>query len=436
MTDRSGGGPSGTPPAPPFRIAVLARTLWPGSFARIAIEETAGLSARPGVSAEAIVFSVVESAYGYADLIRERGARVSLARCPRWLRSASRALLKPFTPWIRDAESVVPAFEMIWWALFDPERFDVLYCEDQFAALAALLRHHLRRTPYALFLAEPISHAAGIEGLRVVRGPITARWVRWAVRRFERAALDRAESVEYVSARTRSAIQAEFPELAAKAGVALYPGCHPDPRGPMRPDRSSYFVAASKWDAGRHPEVALEIVRRAPVRIVLAGSWVHDRARQAFQEECEAVRGELRGTLVVTGPLSEEELRQTYRDAYAYLHWNPEGFGMGVLEAMAAGVPPVCVSEAGASELLLDEENGLLVRAADLEGFAAAVRRLTEDVTLRNRLAEGAWRTASVHDWAGHVDRLLGVLRGPSGASGPGEGAPPDAPTPPRDRRG
>lgn len=67
-----------------------------------------------------------------------------------------------------------------------------------------------------------------------------------------------------------------------------------------------------------------------------------------------------------------------------------EGFGLGILEAWAMGLP-VVASRAGAiPELVEDGRDGLLVPPQDPEGLAAAILRVAADRTLAERLiAEG-----------------------------------------------
>ena len=54
-----------------------------------------------------------------------------------------------------------------------------------------------------------------------------------------------------------------------------------------------------------------------------------------------------------------------------------DSFGMVVAEAMASGVPCVVSRQAGASEWILQMENGILVENAnDIHGFSDAINRL------------------------------------------------------------
>lgn len=67
-----------------------------------------------------------------------------------------------------------------------------------------------------------------------------------------------------------------------------------------------------------------------------------------------------------------------------------EGFGLSLLEAMAAGLPVVACRVGGVADVVVDGETGLLVPAGEPEALAAAVRRMLEDAKLAQRCGEAA----------------------------------------------
>ena len=67
-----------------------------------------------------------------------------------------------------------------------------------------------------------------------------------------------------------------------------------------------------------------------------------------------------------------------------------ENFPHLVVEALAVGTPVIATTVGGVPEVVHDGENGLLVPAGDPEALAAAIRRLTGDRELRDRLARAA----------------------------------------------
>ena len=63
-----------------------------------------------------------------------------------------------------------------------------------------------------------------------------------------------------------------------------------------------------------------------------------------------------------------------------------EGLGQTILQALAAGVPVVATTKAGACDFLTHRDSALLVRPANPQELAAAMRDLLTDSELRSRL--------------------------------------------------
>jgi glycosyltransferase involved in cell wall biosynthesis len=70
-----------------------------------------------------------------------------------------------------------------------------------------------------------------------------------------------------------------------------------------------------------------------------------------------------------------------------------EGFGLAVVEAMAARVPVVATRCGGPEDTVEDGVSGLLVEAEDAVGLAAAVQRITDEWHLTERLVSAARQT-------------------------------------------
>ena len=92
----------------------------------------------------------------------------------------------------------------------------------------------------------------------------------------------------------------------------------------------------------------------------------------------------------------EPDLSRLLATALALVHPSrDEGFGLTLLEAMAAGVPVVAVRTAAAEEVCGDA--ALLV---DPAGLAEAMRRLEDDPALRERLAGAGRERAAAFSWS------------------------------------
>lgn len=90
-----------------------------------------------------------------------------------------------------------------------------------------------------------------------------------------------------------------------------------------------------------------------------------------------------------------------YAAADAYVAPSLEdAFALPPAEAMACGLPVIVSSHAGASEVITDGADGLiLLDPRDPAELAALIRRLLEDDGLRQRLGQAAARTASHYTW-------------------------------------
>ena len=86
-----------------------------------------------------------------------------------------------------------------------------------------------------------------------------------------------------------------------------------------------------------------------------------------------------------------------------------EPFGIVALEAMAAGRAVVASRTGGLADIVVDGETGLAVTPGDVDGLAAAMRRLLTDDPLRTRLGEGAAARMPAYRASAVVPRIEAV---------------------------
>jgi glycosyltransferase-like protein len=105
--------------------------------------------------------------------------------------------------------------------------------------------------------------------------------------------------------------------------------------------------------------------------------------------------------VLLLGTVSEAELGAWYRaaDAFAFPSVK-EGFGLVVLEALAAGLPVVASDIPVFAEYLEDGKSALLVPPGDAAALAGALGRLRADPALRRRLAAGGQPLVEQFTWA------------------------------------
>jgi glycosyltransferase involved in cell wall biosynthesis len=88
-----------------------------------------------------------------------------------------------------------------------------------------------------------------------------------------------------------------------------------------------------------------------------------------------------------------------------------EGFGMVILEAMAAGKPVIASDVGGVSELVADRVTGYLVRQGDTDAIVSHVLDLMTNRELYDALSAQAGRTADRYSLTAMIDKFEELYR-------------------------
>jgi glycosyltransferase involved in cell wall biosynthesis len=142
----------------------------------------------------------------------------------------------------------------------------------------------------------------------------------------------------------------------------------------------------------------------------------HNRQGEAELRRITAAAG-VADCFALIGPISEAEKVQCLRSAMVVVAPSRyEGFGIPMIEAMAAGRPIVTTDAPAGNEVVQHEHNGLLVPYADHRALAAAILRLLRDPALADRLGETGRRELGDRFSAEQLARNLEQLYRQSGA--------------------
>jgi glycosyltransferase involved in cell wall biosynthesis len=138
---------------------------------------------------------------------------------------------------------------------------------------------------------------------------------------------------------------------------------------------------------------ALGNCREIDFALVVVGS----DDRRPYDEQIHRLRLETK----IRFPGSSPDMMRFYAAADAYVAPSLEdAYGLPILEAMACGLPVIASSRAGASEVILDGQNGLVLRdPEDSRELATLLRKIYSDLSLRTKIGTEAARTAKEHTW-------------------------------------
>lgn len=113
------------------------------------------------------------------------------------------------------------------------------------------------------------------------------------------------------------------------------------------------------------------------------------------------------------GRVSEQRLLQLFSEADAFVFPNaPQTWGLSVFEAMACGLPVVLTTGCGASEVLADGVDAVIVEAKSPAKLADAVERLYTDKEWRKRLArQGRDFVENNMSWKKYAESMFRIFR-------------------------
>jgi glycosyltransferase-like protein len=163
---------------------------------------------------------------------------------------------------------------------------------------------------------------------------------------------------------------------------------------------------------------ALALIERPAVLAVVGGHSFQDHAwyRDAVLESLPSLGLDLGRDVVLVGTVPDDELVAWYHaaDALAFPSVK-EGWGLVVLEAMAAGLPVVASDIPVLREYLQPDESALLVPPGDDAALADALTGVVTRPELRQRLVAGGRRVARRYGWDSSAARHIEVYRGLGG---------------------
>jgi glycosyltransferase involved in cell wall biosynthesis len=225
------------------------------------------------------------------------------------------------------------------------------------------------------------------------------------------ACMRRAAAVIAISRATADALAARFPAAAARTTVALLGTssalAEPGPDEPL--PEPGFVLAVGTLEPRKnlprlvtaYSELDAATQSRHPLVVVGALGWETGETIDALLRLGERA--------ILLGHISDAALAELYRRCSVFCYPSlGEGFGLPVLEAMAAGAAVLTAANSSLPEVGGDAVE--YADASDVASIAAGLERLLDSPARRDELGALALERAREFSWARFAERTLAVL--------------------------
>lgn len=132
--------------------------------------------------------------------------------------------------------------------------------------------------------------------------------------------------------------------------------------------RGDFWVIVSRLSAYKRVDVAVRAFNEVGMRLIVVGEG---RERTALEQLA-------RDNVTFTGRVDDATVKQLLGAARGFIFPAEDDFGIVCVEALASGAPVVALGRGGATEIIREDIDGMLVAEPEPELFAAAVRQVEQ----------------------------------------------------------
>lgn len=370
-----------------LRIAIFHfGFFYSGGGEKLVLEEIKGLK-KLGHEVECFS-SVIDERKCFPDIIKEFNIKPILPQLPFWFPD-------------REMVSILLScalFPLLVWRF---RKFDIIFGANQPSPYFGWIINKLLGKPYVIYLAQPTRHLYPRRvdqetGLRVRDGwvfchhlvRIAKKFISWADRKSILGASAMLTNGAYIGNLIEKVYQRHRVDCPA--------GCYPLPEKQLDFNyrwKKPYILLTNRHFPQKRFEYIISslpmVLKKVPeAKLVITGEKTD---YTSFLENLISQLG-LGESVVFTGLVDEKDLKKLYRESACYVYPAPEeDFGMGVIEAMACGVPVVAWNRGGPTVTVVDGITGFLAKPYKIADFGMKMRRLLVDRERNEKMGRAGW---------------------------------------------
>jgi glycosyltransferase involved in cell wall biosynthesis len=312
--------------------------------------------------------------------------------------------------------------------------YDIFFGANQPGPWFAFVLSKILRKPYVIYLAQALRvlHPREVDtenGIRIREGDTRfinalTRVAGWIIDKADRISVRNAQVVLTNGGHVSRWIH----EVYGVENRVCPAGCHPLPEQTLQ--------YSNRWEGSLEVNSTtiskpymLLTNRHAPMKRFEYAIWALRSIRKKAPALSLVITGQeteytdqlrylvdgmgLTNAVKFVGLVTEDELASLYREAALYVYPSPEeDFGMGIVEAMAAGTPVVAWNNGGPTVTVRDGETGFLVEPYDTIEFTERLLNLVLDPKLAERMGRaGHLRAVKLFSYERHNQILDETLR-------------------------
>ncbi|MDP2649502.1 MAG: glycosyltransferase family 4 protein [bacterium] len=299
---------------------------------------------------------------------------------------------------LRDFISIIGAVFLTPLTFFRYARFDVFFGANQPGPLICFFLAKILNKPYVIYLAQPtrllyprqidLEEGFGKGSFNIFY--FLTQFIRPIVLFLDRISIRKANAIL-----VNGNYMAGILEKVYKIQVIVCPaGCHPREKllnyqirwqGQLNLNSKiipkPFFLITNRHFPQKRLDyaiLALAEILKESVNVFLVITGAATAYTKGLKNLVQKL--DLEKNVIFTGLISEKELLELYSQAVVYLYTSPEeDFGMGVIEAMGAGIPVVAWDKGGPATTVLNDKTGYLVKPYSQKEFTKKIYDLLMD---------------------------------------------------------